>query len=75
MNDFTKEELIEIAEYCNWASDDTGHSDFRRNLRVKIETMIDNSTSFNANKIAKLHLEEASSLIEHAMNLLRMKDE
>jgi hypothetical protein len=42
MNDFTKEELIEIAEYCNWEPHDTGHSDFRRNLRMKLQSMIDN---------------------------------
>lgn len=41
MNYFTKEELIEIAEYCNWEAHDTGHSDFRRNLRIKIQSMID----------------------------------
>jgi hypothetical protein len=42
MNDFTKEDLIEIYEYCNWNKYDTSHSDFRRNLRNKIKSMIDN---------------------------------
>ncbi len=42
MNGFTKEELIEIAEYCNWQPCNTAHSDFRRNLRIKIQFMIDN---------------------------------
>lgn len=41
MNDFTKEELIEIRDYCNWDQYDFAHSDFIRNLRLKIDAMIE----------------------------------
>lgn len=41
MNDFTKEELIEILEYCNWQPPGLGFSDFRVNLWKKIDSMID----------------------------------
>lgn len=42
MNDFTKEELIEIKEYCNWEPPAPGHSDFRQNIWRKLEALIDN---------------------------------
>lgn len=42
MNDFTKEELIEIIEYCNWKPPAPGHSDFRQNIWRKLEVLIDN---------------------------------
>lgn len=41
-NDFTKEELIEISEYCNAWESGVGMSDFRTNLWHKIQSMIDN---------------------------------
>jgi hypothetical protein len=78
MNDFTKDELIEIAEYCNWEPLSLGHSDFRKNLWLKLQYMIDNYRVdvWNRKKIAESHLQEASSLISHAMGILEMeKDE
>ncbi len=41
MNHFTKEELFEILDYCNWDPPALGHSDFRKNLWIKIKSMID----------------------------------
>jgi hypothetical protein len=43
MIDFTKEELIEILDYCGaWEPPGLGMSDFRTNLYNKIQSMIDN---------------------------------
>lgn len=42
MNDFTKEELIEIVDYLNWEPDSVGFSDFRKHIYKKIQSMIDN---------------------------------
>lgn len=42
MNDFTKDELIEIIDYCNWEPPAPGHSDFRQNIWLKLQSMIDN---------------------------------
>lgn len=42
MNDFTKEELIEMRDYCNWEYPSIGHSDFRQNLWLKLQSLINN---------------------------------
>ncbi len=75
MNDFTKEELIIILDMMLGAYSVSlnGHE-----LKSdKIKEMIDNyhQDTFNSKKIAESHLNEASSLISHAMCLLGMKDE
>ena len=43
MNDFTREELIEILDYCDaWKPPGLGMSNFRMNTWTKIQSMIDN---------------------------------
>ena len=42
MNKFTKEELIELMDYCNdWVPTNEANSHFRKNLWLKLKSMID----------------------------------
>lgn len=41
MNDFTREELLEISDYCNAWESGIGMSDFRMNLWHKIRYLFD----------------------------------
>ena len=42
MSEFTKEELLEILEYCNAWESGVGMSDFRINLWNKMQSMFEN---------------------------------
>lgn len=74
MNDFTKEELVDIFDAVDWwlKGDCSASSEA---LVMKIQSMIDNYSYQDAKGIAKAHLEQAESLISHAMVLLRMDDD
>jgi hypothetical protein len=77
MNDFTKEELILIKEIIAWHGSTPPNIDDEaiESAANKIQSMIDDYESFGAKKIAQSHLNEASSLIYHAMSLLGLVDE
>lgn len=75
MNDFTKEELEIINGYVKEINRKYESTDEMDAIAVKIQFMIDNHESFSAKKIAQSHLNEASSLIYHAMSLLGLVDE
>lgn len=47
MIEFTKEELIEIHDYCNWEPPAIGMSKFRENIWLKIQSMIDSYCAHN----------------------------
>lgn len=69
MNDFTKEELERLLS-DHWSSG----ANFP-GLYDKIKYMIDNHHNiYGAKRIAQYNLNEASSLISHAMCLLGMDD-
>ena len=77
MNDFTKYELEMI---CKWGESYTefGTSWTEETDRVlikKIQSIIDNYSKFDTKKIVQSHLNEASSLINHAMGLLGLNNE
>ena len=84
MNDFTKAEL-ELLGGCvftKWLNSITDPSISHLNadckkLGDKIQGMIDNykDDPWDRNKIAKSHLNDASSLISHAICLLGLDDE
>ena len=79
MNDFTKEELeimlLDMECYIN-RTPMLKESPSHKALRVKLQSMIDNyGKPFNTKKIAQSHLNEAASLISHAMCLLGMKED
>ncbi len=76
VNEFTNEELLSI-EFCIQVASgqDSSIRDSMKQLHKKILSMIDNHNGFNVKEIAKSHLIEADSYINHAMSLLGMKDE
>ncbi len=76
MNEFTNEELLSI-EFCIQVAsgEDSSIRDSMKQLHKKILNMIDNHNGFDTIKIAKSHLIEAESYINHAMSILGMKDE
>ncbi len=80
MNEFTKEELKGLLNIILHSRDAFPfmHEDEDCTLLVsKLKSMIDNyqENSWNVKKIAKSHLNEATSLIGHAMCLLRMDED
>ena len=77
MNDFTKEEL-EILHNCIRCTISEYNDDKEKSLEKfaeKIQSMIDNYPVVNVKSIAKFHLNEACSLISHAMCLLGIENE
>lgn len=75
MNNFTKEELEYLLNCCySGMHDDHPIEEYKLQLQVKLQSMIDNDP-WNTRKIVKSHLIEAESLINHALELLKMTDE
>ena len=70
MNDFTKDEL----SYLLGALKNL-HANYLPHLEPKIQSMIDSYDKHNAKWIASAHLNEACSLISHAMCLLDMTND
>lgn len=77
MNDFTKEELIEFVRCLDYMIKGgiTPYSTFTIELLRKTKYVVDNYDSHNAKWIAKAHLIEAASLIDHAMCLLGLDND
>lgn len=77
MNDFTKEELMQIADAILYSELFESRKECLIPIRAKIMLMIENYKidPWNTKKIAESHLREAESLISHAMCLLGMKEE
>jgi len=76
MNDFTKEELEELQYLIDERESSYGlygRHDLGNKVRVMIYNYCEDETKWVA-KIAKAHLEEASSLIHHACCLLKLND-
>lgn len=74
MNDFTKEELHLINNALHVYLENSCPIEVEH-VQEKVKFMIDNYSTFNKNQIAKSHLQEAESLIGHAMCLLGMRNE
>lgn len=76
MNYFTKEELEKLDEVLHlyWYGE---KSEISISIENKIQSMIDNYKEdlWNTRKIASSHLNEATSLISHAICLLGLEDE
>lgn len=71
MNDFTKKELQELISLIH--GDESGELTIAESAKLaeKIQSML---IGFDTKFIAQSHLNEASSLISHAMCLLNMKE-
>lgn len=75
MTNFKKEELQEIKRCLKYMIEGgtTPYSSLTMAINKKIQQMIDNYCEHDAKWIARSHLNEASSLISHAICLLGLE--
>lgn len=74
MTDFTREELQLILADVQQCDMEYTRSPKQEKVMYKLQSMVDSYSRCNEKRIAQSHLEEAKSLISHALCLLGMDE-